>query len=722
MVDDSAPPVPPGRHRRLAHLLSHPVWYAAGLLGLTALLAAVALAGLRLEGDIAKALKGRATAYAEFLDFEARFGAPSEDEVFMVEASDFGAESTFTALEDLVLDLTLTDGVLGVISVFSVPDPEGEVASYLSRSDLARLGAAARLDRMLAQAPLARQVMSADRTTTLIAVLPDRTLPFDARQSRLDAALATAGPGLAITPIGLTALQRTIVAALISDLLFLMPMALAICLIMTLILFRSWRAALVCTVPPVLGLTWTFGAMAALGIVFTPFLSIAPVVLIVLGVSDSIHAFNAIARRCADMPVAGAIAEGLVETLPAMAMTTLTTVLAFASLRIVGSPTLSDLALVGSFGLGLMLIAVVLAVPVASQLLLHDGAIVRPLVSFASVGRMAVALLPRHRAVAVVSLAVLAGLALIQTRSEAGFTAMEHVPERSEVRRGFATLDQKLPGSDQLFVVIEAADPTPEVTKPDRVRLRAASLALYGAARVLPEATAGLPADNAAVRRYLGRDHTAIALPVPSRLTDDWTETIARANRVRADLAAAGLGEVSTVTGYMLMASVEVPNLISEMRTAFYLAVGLVTLLAALLLRSLALALVVLVPNLIPILGVEAWLVFSGLPLTLTGAIGLTISFGIALDDTIHLLNRLRLSGATLTRPTRAQVSGAIRETVPPILTTSLVLVAGLGLTAFSAMPSTALFGQLVAGATCLALLADLFLLPSLLACRNADD
>ena len=180
-----------------------------------------------------------------------------------------------------------------------------------------------------------------------------------------------------------------------------------------------------------------------------------------------------------------------------------------------------------------------------------------------------------------------------------------------------------------------------------------------------------------------------------------------------------GSAEVSTVTGYMLMASVDVPILVWELRTAFYVAVGVVTLLAVVLLRSIPLALLSLVPNLIPILGVEAVLVAWDRPLTLTGAIGLTIAFGIAVDDTIHLLNRLRLARASLGHPTRAEIAEAIETTVPPVVTTSLILFAGLGMTVFSALPSAALFGQLVTGALVLALLADLFLFPSLLARRE---
>jgi predicted RND superfamily exporter protein len=150
--------------------------------------------------------------------------------------------------------------------------------------------------------------------------------------------------------------------------------------------------------------------------------------------------------------------------------------------------------------------------------------------------------------------------------------------------------------------------------------------------------------------------------------------------------------------------------------------VALVTLLAAVLLRSISIALISVAPNLIPILGIEAWLLIWGRPMTITDAIGLTIAFGIAVDNAIHLLNRLRLERASLGHPTRAEISAAITAVVPPIATTTLILAAGLGTTVFSALPSAALFGQLVTGAMILAFLADLFLFPSLLALRDISE
>ena len=193
-----------------------------------------------------------------------------------------------------------------------------------------------------------------------------------------------------------------------------------------------------------------------------------------------------------------------------------------------------------------------------------------------------------------------------------------------------------------------------------------------------------------------------------------WTTITAQADDARTRLEVAGIEDFK-LTGYSLMSSVEVPRVVEDLRFAFYVAVALVTVLAALLTRSVKVALLSLVPNLIPILGVEAWLALTNRPLTITGAVAFTIAFGIAVDATIHIMNRIRVARRPGAPIDRAVIEDALRTTSAPIITTTIVLLAGFAVTMFSLMPSVSLFGQLTAAAMVLALIGDLYLFPSLL-------
>ena len=79
---------------------------------------------LTVEGDVARAIRGNSQEYQTHAAFEDQFGSPSRDEVFLIQAGDFGDPATFTAFEDLILSLQLTDGVRAVLSVFALPDLE----------------------------------------------------------------------------------------------------------------------------------------------------------------------------------------------------------------------------------------------------------------------------------------------------------------------------------------------------------------------------------------------------------------------------------------------------------------------------------------------------------------------------------------------------------------------------------------------------------------------
>ena len=63
--------------------------------------------------------------------------------------------------------------------------------------------------------------------------------------------------------------------------------------------------------------------------------------------------------------------------------------------------------------------------------------------------------------------------------------------------------------------------------------------------------------------------------------------------------------------------------------------------------RSVRVGLAFLLPNLIPILTVEAYFWLIDRPLNMTAVVALTIAFGIAVDNSIHLLNRFRLARKT---------------------------------------------------------------------------
>ncbi len=129
--------------------------------------------------------------------------------------------------------------------------------------------------------------------------------------------------------------------------------------------------------------------------------------------------------------------------------------------------------------------------------------------------------------------------------------------------------------------------------------------------------------------------------------------------------------------------------------------------------RSVRIALICVTPNVLStvmVLGLMGW---TGIPLDFMTIMIAAIAMGITVDDTIHYIDRyleeLRNgSGARAIERTHSSVGYAL-------LYTSLIVILGFSLLAFSDFIPSVLFGLLTALAMALAVLFDLTLLPALL-------
>jgi predicted RND superfamily exporter protein/CRP-like cAMP-binding protein len=121
-----------------------------------------------------------------------------------------------------------------------------------------------------------------------------------------------------------------------------------------------------------------------------------------------------------------------------------------------------------------------------------------------------------------------------------------------------------------------------------------------------------------------------------------------------------------------------------------------------------------LIPNVIPIVinfGIMGWL---GVPLNPGTAMVAAIAIGLAVDDTIHLMTRFGAE-SRLRVDERAAVRATIRGEAVPVLTTAVALGLGFAVFGLSNFRIVAEFGLLAAGTMVYAAVADLFLMPILL-------
>jgi predicted RND superfamily exporter protein len=143
-------------------------------------------------------------------------------------------------------------------------------------------------------------------------------------------------------------------------------------------------------------------------------------------------------------------------------------------------------------------------------------------------------------------------------------------------------------------------------------------------------------------------------------------------------------------------------------------AVLVITIIMVLLYRNLKMVIVALVPNIIPMMIAGAILGFSGIPLEAGVAIVFSIIFGIAVDDTIHILGRFRLLKMEGMETDKA-ISLTLVETGKAVTLTTVVLFFGFVILLFSSNPPAVTIGLLISSTLLSALICDVFLIPVLL-------
>jgi len=215
---------------------------------------------------------------------------------------------------------------------------------------------------------------------------------------------------------------------------------------------------------------------------------------------------------------------------------------------------------------------------------------------------------------------------------------------------------------------------------------------------------------------YVSVKHNEARLSVRVRDSDKSLRRNELLKRIRDGLPEAAVLESDQVrlAGLLVLYNNVLQDLFASQILTLGITIGLLSAIFLALFRSLRLALIAIVPNVFPVavvLGVMGW---AGLPLDMMTITIAAIGVGIAVDDTIHYLNRFRAEFAT----DRSYISAMHRShrTVGRAMCyTTIAITSGLLVLSLSQFVPTIRFGLLTALAMTVALLADLTILPAIL-------
>ncbi|MGV1099769.1 efflux RND transporter permease subunit [Thiovibrio sp. JS02] len=191
-------------------------------------------------------------------------------------------------------------------------------------------------------------------------------------------------------------------------------------------------------------------------------------------------------------------------------------------------------------------------------------------------------------------------------------------------------------------------------------------------------------------------------------------KTLALVEAIELDLSEKlGPRETPYLTGTVPLYTRGQRALFSTLLVSFALAFVSISLIMGLALRSLPLAILAAIPNLVPVLFILGSMGLVGIPLSVATVTVASIVFGVVVDDTIHFLHNWQA------RHDQAdpllKLNAVLNHVGPAMLTTSIV--AGTGFLGFLISPFIPLrnFGLLISLALGYAILCDLILLPALL-------
>jgi len=129
---------------------------------------------------------------------------------------------------------------------------------------------------------------------------------------------------------------------------------------------------------------------------------------------------------------------------------------------------------------------------------------------------------------------------------------------------------------------------------------------------------------------------------------------------------------------------------------------------------SLKMAIISLIPNLLPLLITAGLMGYLGIPLKPSTILIFSIAFGISVDDTIHYLAKLRQELRHHHGQVKRSVYKALRETGISMFYTSIVLFFGFLVFLGSSYGGTKALGGLISFTLLIAMFSNLLLLPAL--------
>jgi predicted RND superfamily exporter protein len=522
-------------------------------------------------------------------------------------------------------------------------------------------------------------------------------------------------------------------------------------LIMLLLIFRSFWSVWVPVVVLVIGSVWAFAVFFYFGKPLDVMSIMQPTIFLIVGLSALVHFITHLNTKLKKMYSKDeAIKDVFTELFMPIGLTILTTSIGFVSLYFTTIPALKEFGLSTGTGVLIMFFAIMLFTPGLLYLVRMKPHSLTEFIISSNFLSSVFSFILKKRKLIVFSFLIISFLGVwAGTNIKVNGFLLDNLPQDHPIQQDVNYFDQQFGGSNPLELYLEAgpgSESLLEFEALEEIRKVERKLSeLIGSDQIVSPLTLVKTLNQAQnqgsasayvfpskgqfqrMEKFLKRDIDSYGLEILSNQN--------RSGRISARSPDFGTFKMSKIredlTNY-LNTEVEPTILVVKWTGTAYLmdnghksvtvqmAKGLgfaflvVGLIAGILFRSWRISFILLIPNIIPLILMLGLMFLLEVDFKLTTAILFTVAFGIAVDDSIHFMTRLRLElgiGKSLVYA----IKRTFLETGKAIILTSLILVCGFGLLIFSEFGVTHFTGLLIAASLVFALLADLFLLPLLL-------
>jgi len=551
---------------------------------------------------------------------------------------------------------------------------------------------------------------------------------------------------------------RTMTSEMIQrELALFVLLSLIIAAIILFIFFRSYRTVFFIILIVLVTVVILFGTVALLGYKITILTGIMPPLLIVIGVENSIFLLN---KYYNEFSVHGNKIKALARTIrrigAANFLTNATTAAGFASFIVTGNELLVQFGIVASINIMIAYVLSLLLIPIVFSYLPDPEAKQTSYLEKGNVNSLLktityVILNHRTKVYIVTFTLVVAGIGGVMLLKTTG-NMVDDISEKDKMYKDLLFFEDHFNGVMPFEITVD--------TKRKKGILRSNTLEkldqLQDTLARYPQFSKPLSVVEVvkfSKQAFFRGDSSYYSLPdnqernfilpyVPMMksnkrtLMNSFVDTSLQITRISVQMANIGTNEIDsiqrgleskidkifppdqfevTLTGSSIVFLKGTNYLVNNLIMSLILALIVIAGLMALTFSSFKMIVISLIPNLIPQLLTAAMMGYAGIPIKPSTILIFSIALGISVDNTIHFLSRYRQQLLLNDWRIKESVLAALNETGFSMIYSAAVLFFGFAIFILSSFGGTEALGYLVSFTLLVAMLSNLFVLPSLL-------